>query len=51
LLLAVRLKRVAVKPEFLRLRVQIFCSPCNLIHHPGRLLAWVEHQSAELQER
>ncbi len=49
------LKRVAVKPEYLRLRttrlrVQIFCSPGKLIHHAGRLLARVEHQFADLQE-
>jgi hypothetical protein len=44
------LKRVAVKPEYLRLRVQIFCSPGRLIHHAGRLLARMEHQFAELQE-
>lgn len=49
------LKRVALKPEYLRarpkrLRFQIFCSPGKLIHHARRLLARVGRKLTELIE-
>jgi len=49
------LKRVALKPEYLRarpkrLRFQIFCSPGKLIHHARRLIAKVQRRAAELAE-
>ena len=49
------LKRVALKPEYLRarpkrLRFQIFCSPGKLIHHARRLLARVGRKLTELRE-
>ncbi|MCE5308244.1 MAG: hypothetical protein LLG20_11445 [Acidobacteriales bacterium] len=49
------LKRVALKPEYLRarpkrLRFQIFCSPGKLIHHARRLLARVARKLTELME-
>jgi hypothetical protein len=49
------LKRIALKPEYLRarpkrLRFQIFCSPGKLIHHARRLLARVGRRLEELIE-
>ncbi len=49
------LKRVALKPEYLRarpkrLRFQIFCSPGKLIHHARRLLVRVGRKLNELTE-
>lgn len=49
------LKRVALKPEYLRarpkrLRFQIFCSPGKLIHHARSVVARVQRQAVELWE-
>lgn len=49
------LKRIALKPEYLRarpkrLRFQIFCSPGTLVHHARRLLARVARKLTELTE-
>ena len=49
------LKRIALKPEYLRvrpkrLRFKIFCSPGKLIHHARRLLARVGRRFDELIE-
>lgn len=49
------LKRVALKPEYLRarpkrLRFRIFCSPGKLVHHARQLLARVGRQAVELLE-
>lgn len=49
------LKRVALKPEYLRarpkrLRFCIFCSPGKLVHHARSVLARVRRQAAELAE-
>jgi hypothetical protein len=49
------LKRVALKPEYLRarpkrLRFQIFCSPGKLIHHARSVMAKVQRKAAELAE-
>lgn len=49
------LKRVALKPEYLRarpkrLRFQIFCSPGALIHHARRLVVRVRRLTEQLAE-
>lgn len=49
------LKRVALKPEYLRarpkrLRFRIFCSPGKLVHHARSVLVRVKRQAAELAE-
>jgi len=49
------LKRVALKPEYLRarpkrLRFQIFCSPGKLIHHARSVVAKVQRKMEELAE-
>ena len=49
------LKRVALKPEYLRarpkrLRFHIFCSPGKLIHHARSVMAKVQRRVAELAE-
>jgi hypothetical protein len=49
------LKRIALKPEYLRarpkrLRFRIFCSPGKLVQHARQLLARVRRRAAELQE-
>ena len=49
------LKRIALKPEYLRarpkrLRFRIFCSPGKLVQHARQLLARVRRRATELQE-
>ncbi len=49
------LKRIALQPEWLqarpkRLRHQIFCSPCKLIHHARQVLLKVGRLRQQLRE-